>query len=642
MGTFDVPNQRSSHLRPTLRGGGLAPLLGLAIGAGLATATASGTWSIVFGVVTLAAVASGLLGLAEDLRGLPVTVRAGIQLGIGTAMAATLSVATGAPWLTVPLSALFFAANVNFTNFMDGVNGISALNGLAAGLGFGVLGVAAGQPWLTTVGLITAVTFIAFLPWNLAPPGMFLGDVGSYLLGGALGATALGAIFAGVNPVAALAPLAIYWADTLSTLVRRIRHGEPVARAHRTHTYQRLTNTGLSHVGSASVVAAFTSATTTIGLLTGTSLIHWSVAAALIVGLAMVYLALPRLRGDVLPAPVKKPAPAVPLPEAYSPRPGWHPTRWAVLGASGFVGRALVQHLTSQGLQILPITAPRLNLDPAALEVSDLLEMAGRLPETASLADLLAGVEVVVNAAGLATPDAADGPELLGANSLLPAVVAIAAERAAVGRMIHLSSAAVQGARQVLDSSAEVDPFSPYSRSKALGEAALLTLAHDRPEASRGTDLVTVRATSVQGDGRATTEALRRVARSPIATVAHPGDHPSVVSSLTGLVHFVHRAGVATGPVPAVLLQPWEGLNVKEVLELAGDRSPTVLPAWLCRSALSVGKLFGRFAPSIAGVVRRVEVMWFGQRQGPSGLPDPERPNSEFVRAALRPSEARR
>lgn len=93
-----------------------------------------------------------------------------------------------------------------------------------------------------------------------------------------------------------------------------------------------------------------------------------------------------------------------------------------------------------------------------------------------SLADAFAGAHVIVNAAGLAAPNMQDLPALVGANALLPAVIAIAAQRTGVRRMIHLSSAAVQGAKPVLDATEYTEPFSAYSFSKALGEECLLDL----------------------------------------------------------------------------------------------------------------------------------------------------------------------
>lgn len=296
-------------------------------------------------------------------------------------------------------------------------------------------------------------------------------------------------------------------------------------------------------------------------------------------------------------------------------RPGFSPEHWAVIGASGFIGGAVVTELKALGMDVAELSAPRLSLDPATADGAEVALLAERHPAVVALASQLKGIEVVINAAGLATPDAPANDELYGANALLPAVVAWAAIQAGVPRVLHLSSAAVQGRRAILDETAEVEPFSPYSRAKALGELGILVIAEERREVEPATDLVVVRATSVQGSGRHTTDSLRRIARSPLASVAYPGDQPTVVSSVGGLARFVGDLGRCTEASTTIRMQPWEGLSVADVLRLAGGREPRRLPRWLCGSLLAVGRSLGAIMPEVAGLVRRIELMWLGQKQ---------------------------
>lgn len=302
--------------------------------------------------------------------------------------------------------------------------------------------------------------------------------------------------------------------------------------------------------------------------------------------------------------------------------------RWLVLGASGFVGSAIVDELKQRGVTVVAMAAPRLrsaalsgpttqSAQPAQQIVAEAqAQVAGSaiLECREALRTAFAGFDVVVNAAGLATPGDGESPELTGANGLLPTVAAMAARDAGVRRFVHLSSASVQGHRRVIDESADRAPFSAYSRSKALGEQALELVSAQLAPLS----LVTVRATSVQGPSRPTTQSLIKVASSPIASVAAPGNFVTPVSSIDALAWFVVETGQYAGQVPAVILQPWEGLSVSDVLTAAGGRTPHRLPQFLCRWILSAGYFTSRLlGEKLHGPLRRVELMWFGQEQTP-------------------------
>lgn len=278
----------------------------------------------------------------------------------------------------------------------------------------------------------------------------------------------------------------------------------------------------------------------------------------------------------------------------------------AVLGATGFVGRAVTAELTRQGHTVLAVKAPR--LVSTASSVGELLAQSQSMDaEVQALVESLSGADVVINAAGVATPGSPGSAELTGANALLAVLVARAVSLASIQRFIHLSSAAVQGHSDVLDESTHTVPFSAYSRSKALGEQGLTALA---------SNTVILRATSVQGANRPTTTTLVRIASSPLSSVAAPGTAPTPVSSIGSLAAFVVHAATVEQQPPAIVLQPWEGTTVTSVLRAAGGHAPLRLPARLCRLALRAGYgVSALMGERLHGPIRRVELMWFGQRQ---------------------------
>jgi UDP-N-acetylmuramyl pentapeptide phosphotransferase/UDP-N-acetylglucosamine-1-phosphate transferase len=617
VGAVDTPSERSLHTKPAVRGVGFGPLL--AIAAGFATivigvSSAAGGDPAPYVLVASIAIAAGLLGAVEDLRGLSIRVRAGAQFGLGVIGGGAAIALTGAPWWLLPIFAIGIAGYINVANFMDGVNGISSLHGLIVGGSFVATGLAADVPWLSASGVVIALAFIGFLPWNLLRPGTFLGDVGSYLLGGAISIAAVLGVADGLNPVTIVAPLAIYLADTSFTLVRRIARGERWTESHRSHAFQRLVTLGLTHMQSALVVTSATAFASALGLLAISGEPGLVVVSVIgILAVVAVYLALPSWaarRSAAIADPHSAPSAAA-EPDGEIDYEG-RSNRWAVVGASGFIGGALVAELTANGVEVVELSAPRVSLDANAAP-DDVIVRADTMDSVVDeLARSLDGVDIVVNAAGLAIPDSGDSPALYGANSLLPVVIAKAAARANAHRTVHLSSAAVQGRRAILDESAETAPFSPYSRSKALGESALLRYMDVTPG---GSEVVIVRATSVQGASRSTTRQLKKLARSPLASVASPGTLPTVVSSVRGLTSFVHRVATYPARVPAIVLQPWEGLTTAQTLRLAGGKNPVALPAIMCRVLVGGGYVAAKALPPLAGAVRRVELMWFGQEQ---------------------------
>lgn len=619
LGVVDVPNERSSHTAETLRGAGVGPLAGLAVALLILLALTPDAIARL-GVSTVLAVAllAGVLGLVEDVRGVPIAARAACELLIGIAATGLLVGGIGAPAWWVPVGGLIIAGYVNVANFMDGINGISGLHAIAVGLTYAVIAAIFGLDWIAPVGVAVAAAFAGFLPLNLVRGRVFLGDTGSYLLGGVLAAIALCALLLGVPPLAALGPAAIYLADTAFTFAKRVLQGARWYEAHRSHVYQQLVGGGLSHLATAGIVTAFTGITTGWGLL---SVFGWSgdIAAGLGIAATIVaYLLLPRLvvGRNTAEANQAERADEVTVPNASARLDFDQPLggpQWAVMGASGFVGASICDFLRSAGIQPIKLAAPRVRI-AVGTDPAEVVATARRLTaDNLEFIETFRGCTVVVNAAGLAAPDSAASPELYGANALLPVLLAEAASRAGVPRLIHLSSAAVQGGRETLDESPEVEPFSAYSASKALGE---LAIAEWRDTAGSGSEVVVVRAASVQGHGRKTTESLRRLARLPIASVASPGTQHTPVTSVESLAAFVGAVGVHDRSVPHIVLQPWEGMTTRSVLEAAGHRAPIVLPASLCHVAVATGYALSRvLGGRLAGAVRRVELMWFGQQQ---------------------------
>jgi UDP-GlcNAc:undecaprenyl-phosphate GlcNAc-1-phosphate transferase len=295
----DSPNHRSSHDQPTLRGGGLAVVVALVAVAAISSLTDSLT------VVLAALLCFAAIGFADDRAGLSVRWRLVGQVSVGLVSCSALLLLSGRSISPMSISLLMIAVvsfvwYVNAFNFMDGVNSMSGLNAVLAGLYFLWLGDVFSHGTIAAVGGAVAGASLGFLPWNAPRARVFLGDVGSYALGSAIALLAIWSIMIGISPFLCVAPLIIYVADTTYTLIDRLLRHCSWREAHRDHVYQRLTDCGLSHIASSLVVTG-SSALICLSaaiLVRGGSRWPW-VAATLLI--SVIYASSPRWVARLLP-----------------------------------------------------------------------------------------------------------------------------------------------------------------------------------------------------------------------------------------------------------------------------------------------------------------------------------------------------
>ncbi len=289
-GALDVPTLRSSHRTATVRGGGLAVVPALLVGTGTA-----GGLGRDLALPVLAVAAAAAVGLAEDLRGVPVVARLVLLLAAVGPLALLLPGSTGVRLVAGAVVAVAALAVVNATNFMDGINGITAAQAVAIGLTDAALAHRAGLAHAAALAVATAGAAVGFAPFNVTRARVFLGDCGSYALGAAFAGLAVTLLAAGLPPEAVLAPLGIALVDTGTTLLRRARAGEPWHLPHRTHVYQRLTDTGLGHTQVSGLVLALVLASSALGACS-LAAAPWRVAGDLLLVLLLWgYLQLPEL-----------------------------------------------------------------------------------------------------------------------------------------------------------------------------------------------------------------------------------------------------------------------------------------------------------------------------------------------------------
>jgi Fuc2NAc and GlcNAc transferase len=247
---LDIPNHRSSHVVATPRIGGIALVLGVVAGAAVLHLLGGG---LDRGPVTVLAGALGiaLLGLIDDFQQLSPVVRLVVQTAIAAAVVFAGSGPSAMGDALVPrlLAVFWLVTLINAFNFMDGIDGIAGAQALVAGCGWVAVGLLAGVPQITALGLLIAAASIGFLLHNWHPAKVFMGDAGSGFFGFLLAALPLLEPDRNTVPLWLCAVLLMwpFLADTGITLIRRAIRGENLLSAHRSHIYQRLVLGGRSH-----------------------------------------------------------------------------------------------------------------------------------------------------------------------------------------------------------------------------------------------------------------------------------------------------------------------------------------------------------------------------------------------------------
>lgn len=141
------------------------------------------------------------------------------------------------------LSTVYIVGAANIYNFMDGINGIAAITGIIVFGFFVIIGTLRGESmvWVQMAAAIAAAC-AGFLPWNIPRARVFMGDVGSVLLGFLSAVYILAWSHSFADFVMFNLFLFPFFADEILTLVARIRCGNSILTAHRRHIYQIMVN----------------------------------------------------------------------------------------------------------------------------------------------------------------------------------------------------------------------------------------------------------------------------------------------------------------------------------------------------------------------------------------------------------------
>lgn len=250
---LDHPGERRSHAVATPRGGGIAivvAVLPMLVALWMRDAQSR---------VLFAPIGAGLLlvagiGWYDDHRPLPATLRLAVHAAAAALLAWALHAAGAGPLVAAGGFVLALVL-VNVWNFMDGIDGLATSQALVAALAYALFAGIGGGGAVAWLGVALAAGCAGFLPFNLPPARIFLGDVGSGALGyllAVLAALSLQSMDGGRAPLLLL-PLLAFAVDASLTLARRMLRRERWWEPHVQHAYQAEAR----RRGHAPVTAAF-------------------------------------------------------------------------------------------------------------------------------------------------------------------------------------------------------------------------------------------------------------------------------------------------------------------------------------------------------------------------------------------------
>ncbi len=247
---IDKPNERSSHSKIVLRGGGIIFLIGAWV------------WSAFFGfqypwflvAVTLAAGVSFI----DDIHSLPDSIRLIAQFVAMGLMFYQLDMIHQSLWWAVILALIVCVGATNIYNFMDGINGITAGYSMAVLIPLLLLNLKGGFVEASFI-IVTILAVLVFSYFNFRPKNKakcFAGDVGSVGIAFIL-LFFIGCLVMKTGDITWLVFLIVYGVDGCCTITHRIMLHENLGEAHRKHAYQLMANElKISHVTVALIYMA--------------------------------------------------------------------------------------------------------------------------------------------------------------------------------------------------------------------------------------------------------------------------------------------------------------------------------------------------------------------------------------------------
>ena len=267
MGAMDVPkDNRRMHDHPIPRMGGLAIFLGFLLSVLLFAEITPQLRGMLLGSVIIV-----VLGIFDDIYSLPAMFKFVVQI-----VAALVAVFSGNViqtlsnpnifssdlyWdlgvLSIPVSVIWIVAITNAVNLIDGLDGLACGVSTISSMTLLVIALVVSEGNVAILMAALAGGCIGFLPYNMNPAKIFMGDTGSTFLGYILAVVSIQGLFKFYTIISFAVPflmLGLPIFDTCFAFIRRIAHGQSPMHADRSHVHHRLIDMGFSQKQAVAVL----------------------------------------------------------------------------------------------------------------------------------------------------------------------------------------------------------------------------------------------------------------------------------------------------------------------------------------------------------------------------------------------------
>ena len=259
IGAIDVPkDDRRMHKKPIPRLGGLAVFFGFLVSVIMLVPVDTELQGILLGSVVIV-----LLGVIDDSVSLPAMLKLIVQIfaalivvlhGTRIDVLSNVNIFSDQAYISlgiwsIPVTVIWIVAITNAVNLIDGLDGLSVGVCTIASLSLLMISAIVSEFNVVVIMAALAGACIGFLPYNMNPAKIFVGDTGATFLGFILATVSIQGMFKTYAILSFAAPFLVLGLpifDTAFAICRRLLHGQSPMHADRGHVHHRLIDMGFS------------------------------------------------------------------------------------------------------------------------------------------------------------------------------------------------------------------------------------------------------------------------------------------------------------------------------------------------------------------------------------------------------------